>query len=53
MKLEKPKKVDPKKIDLQTKTWDMVKSVASNEKSNNGRMLYIAQNTFYLSGLNR
>jgi len=46
MKLEKPKKVDPKKIDLQTKTWDMVKSVASNEKSNNGRMLYIAQNTF-------
>ena len=45
MKLEKTKKVDQKN-DLQTKTWDMVKSVASNEKSNNGRMLYIAQNTF-------
>ena len=43
MKLNK--KVDQKN-DLQTKTWDMVKSVASNEKSNNGRMLYIAQNTF-------
>ena len=46
MKLEKAKKVDPKKVDLQTDTWNMVKSVASNEKSNNGRMLYIAQNTF-------
>ena len=43
MKLNK--KVDQQN-DLQTKTWDMVKSVASNEKSNNGRMLYIAQNTF-------
>ena len=40
------KKVDQVQNDLQTKTWDMVKSVASNEKSNNGRMLYIAQNTF-------
>jgi len=45
MKLEN-KKVDPKKVDLQNETWDMVKSVASNEKSNNGKMLYIAQNTF-------
>jgi len=40
------KKVDPKKVDLQVETWDMVKSVASNEKSNNGKMLYIARNTF-------
>jgi len=46
MKLDKAKKVDPKKVDLQSETWDMVKSVASNEKSNNGRMLYIAKNTF-------
>ena len=45
MKVNK-KKVDQVQNDLQTKTWDMVKSVASNEKSNNGRMLYIAQNTF-------
>jgi len=45
MKLNE-KKVDPKNVDLQNKTWDMVKSVASNEKSNNGKMLYIAQNTF-------
>jgi len=45
MKLSE-KKVDPKKIDLQNETWNMVKSVASNEKSNNGKMLYIAQNTF-------
>ena len=46
MKLDKSKKVDPKKIDLQSETWGMVKSVATNEKSNNGRMLYIAKNTF-------
>ena len=46
MKLDKTKKVDPKKVDLQSETWDMVKSVASNEKSNNGKMLYIARNTF-------
>jgi hypothetical protein len=45
MKVNK-KNVDQVQNDLQTKTWDMVKSVASNEKSNNGRMLYIAQNTF-------
>ena len=45
MKLEN-KKVDPKNVDLQSNTWDMVKSVASNEKSNNGKMLYIARNTF-------
>ena len=45
MKLNE-KKVDPKKVDLQNDTWNMVKSVASNEKSNNGKMLYIAQNTF-------
>ena len=52
MKLNE-KKVDPKKLDLQNETWDMVKSVASNEKSNNGKMLYIAQNTFkmYENGL--
>jgi hypothetical protein len=46
MKLKETKKVDPKKVDLQVETWDMVKSVATNEKSNNGRMLYIARNTF-------
>ena len=40
------KKVDPKKVDLQNETWNMVKSVASNEKSNNGKMLFIAKNTF-------
>ena len=45
MKLNE-KKVDLKKVDLQSDTWNMVKSVASNEKSNNGKMLYIAQNTF-------
>ena len=55
MKLKENKKVDSKKVDLQTgirninlqnDTWKMVQSVASNEKSNNGRMLYIAKNTF-------
>ena len=44
MKIDK--KQNQPQVDLQTTTWDMVKSVASNEKSNNGRMLYIAQNTF-------
>ena len=44
--IKEPKKVDPKKVDLQSETWNMVKSVASNEKSNNGKMLYIARNTF-------
>ena len=39
-------KLNEKKVDLQSDTWNMVKSVASNEKSNNGKMLYIAQNTF-------
>jgi hypothetical protein len=48
MKLEKTKKVDQKFQDLQNVTWDIVKSVASNEKKNNGRMLYIAQNTFLM-----
>ena len=47
MKVNK-KEVDQKFKDLQTVTWDMVKNVASNEKSNNGRMLYIAQNTFLM-----
>ena len=51
MKLKEPKKVDQQKViaenlGLQENTWNMVKSVASNEKSNNGKMLYIAQNTF-------
>ena len=40
MKVNK-KNVDQVQNDLQTKTWDMVKSVASNEKSNNGRMLIL------------
>ena len=37
--IKEPKKVDQKNVDLQSNTWDMVKSVASNEKSNNGKML--------------
>ena len=45
MKLDKTKKVDPKKVDLQVKLGHG-ESVASNEKSNNGKMLYIARNTF-------
>ena len=52
---KEPKKVDgfskeevliAENVGLREETWNMVTSVASNEKSNNGKMLYIAQNTF-------